>query len=211
MSCTIITCLYGDEAYDRFVPRWEQAISNLETKPAEVIIASDHVPAIVGTTVVLDERCDWSHPQPFYLNLAAQHATSTWIWPCDIDDILLPDALNGLSKVRGDVWQTGYLISDGDLAYLPPRLPAGEILALDHNVLCGSSAIRKSAFDAVGGYSDVAYQDWSLWRKLAAGSFTFAASGRPHFRYMRHGRTRTDREFQIENHARHVAEMMAAG
>lgn len=196
-DCTVISCLYG-ETHLRFLDDWMNGVRALNPMPAAVIVTTES-----------DRDCSWSYPQPFYLQAAFDLAETTWVWVHDIDDVAFPDALEGLEDVTADVWQFGYVRSDGE-EYIPPKLTAAEVLAAARNPFVAGSCIRTEKLRKVGGFPDVALQDWALWRALARADATFCSSTRPHFRYRRHPDTRGVRELTAGRRADHLAEMMEA-
>jgi len=204
-NVTVISCLYG-RTHDRFLPEWLAAVRQLDPAPAEVIIATDHYRHLTdGVFEVFRRRNDGSrYPQAFYLNQALEHVETEWIWQLDIDDVAFPDALDGIETVTADVFQMGYERSDG-LVYLPP-IVSPEYLA-GRNVYVAGSCIRTDTLRSVGGFPDLAFQDWGLWRELARTGATFAASDRPRFHYRRHGATRGERELTIADRVAHTREM----
>lgn len=205
---SVISCIYGT-SHDQFIPRWSEAIRKLNPMPREVIVASDRRRAITWATVVTQPSDEvWFYPQPFYLQQALNHVTSEWVWIHDIDDVAFDDALAGVSRCEADVFQFGYHRSDGEV-YMPPQLTAGEVLEAERNPFVAGSCIRTEKLREVGGFPDVALQDWALWRRLAHADATFATSDWPRFRYMRHSATRGERELTARDRGRHVAEMMA--
>lgn len=207
MTVTVVTCGYGPR-YASFFKPWWQAVQMLDPQPDAVIASVDGFVRASGPTVI-QAPCEWRHPQAFYLNAAIRHAETDWVVIADLDDLLMPDALDGLEDVEADVWQMGFHRSDGEI-YVVPQLTADEYLASSRNVFVGSSAIRREAFLAVGGFPDVALQDWALWRRLARAGATFQSSGRTHFHFMRHPQTRGSLELTLDVRAGHVAEMMEA-
>ncbi len=202
MTVAVVSCVYG--GYRDFVPRWWEAIQTLNPPPDQVIVASDRLHAQPFSQVV--KPCTWAYPQAFYLNAAVTAADTDWVWVCDIDDYAMPDALQGIDDVDADVWQMGFKRSDGEV-YIPPQLTAAQYLGMETNVFVAGSAFRVDAYRRAGGYRDVAIQDWGLWCVLAAHGATFESSGRAHFHYMRHPRTRTETETTIEQRPKHVAEI----
>ncbi len=194
MSVTVVSCCYGS-LFQSFRPRWEAAVEKLDPAPDAVYVADDrhHV-------------SNWKHPQAFHLARAFYRVETDWAVICDIDDLVFTDALAGLDEVAADVWQLGFVSSDGE-SYVPPTLTNGAYLALDSNPYVGSSAIRVAAYNAVGGFPDVALQDWALWRNLARNGATFQSSGRTHFRYMRHPYARGEIETNLEARPDHLKEM----
>jgi hypothetical protein len=184
---TVVSCVYGP-TFSRFAPRWSEYTTKMAPRPAAVVVASDR-PHLVGGARVVVLDCPWKHPQAWYLNQAVAAAGTEWVWVVDIDDCVRPDGLAGIEDVKSDVWQTGYRTSDG-VTYIPD---VGAVEA-EGNRLVGGSAVRVDAFRRVGGFRDVAYQDWDLWRRLRASGASFSFSGRVGFDYMRHPRARTATE-----------------
>lgn len=191
---TVVSCVYGD-GFEAFIPRWAEAIDRLENPPVDVIIGSG--------------SCEWTHPQAFHLTQALAQATTEWIWVVDIDDLAMPDALNGIEAVNADVWMMGYLRLPDELLYLPPLMSNDQILSSHHNQLVGGSAFRRDAFDEVGGFPDVAFQDWALWRRMARHGMRFQMSDRAHFYYNRHSATRSSVEFTYDLRRAQLAELVA--
>jgi len=204
---TVVACVYGDRGYQSFVPRWFKAIGNLENPPAQVIIGADRF-TYEASTEVVSENLHWTYPQAYYLQDAITNASTEWIWICDIDDLAMPNALNGIEDVTEDVWQMGYLRHPDELLYIPPQLSPGEVLASEKNPFVAGSAFRRDAFEEVGGFPDVALQDWALWRRMAHHGMRFKSSGRAHFHYNRHLATRGHTELTLARRQQHIAEMM---
>lgn len=193
---TVVSCLYGD-THDEFEERWWDAVAALRPSPRQVVVATD---------CVMD---GWTHPQARHLNAAVEQVETEWVWFLDIDDVAFPDALAGLDEVAAEVWQLGYLRSDGE-EYIPPQLTAEEVLAAERNPFVAGSCVRTEAFRRVGGFRDIALQDWGLWRALAAEGATFQSSGRAHFHYVRHPNTRGAVELDIRSRPAHMREMEMA-
>ena len=204
MTVTVVSCLYG-EGYDRFVPAWLASVRALNRQPDEIIIGSDIDRRLDGVRFV-SAPCSWRYPQAFHLQQAFEAASPGWVWHLDIDDVALPDALDGLEDVAADVWQMGYLRADG-LRYTPPHLTAAEYLAQQGNPFVGTSAVRTEAFARCGGYPDIAFEDWGLWRSMARTGATFESSGRIHFRYAQGSYTRSSAELKAADRACHLQEM----
>lgn len=211
VDVTVISCLYGDRGYDRHISEWQHSLRQLTTRPAEILVMADrHYDIPCAQVLVLAAGAPrWQHPQAQLLDHAARLALTEWVWVLDIDDCALPDALDGIDDVTEDVWQMGYHRSDG-VTHLPPELTGSEYLALDGNPFTGASAFRTSSFKRAGGFPDAAFQDWGLWRRLAASGATFRSSGRPHYEYRLSGHTRSAVELLPERRERHMEEMLSA-
>lgn len=204
MSVTLVSCVYGG-TFHRFAPRWLEYVRKLNPKPDEIIVAGDAFIPIPTPGVFTYVDCDWKHPQAFYLNHAISKAKTDWVWILDIDDCAMPDALAGLDDVKADVWQMGYVRSDGEV-----YVPGETALVASGNALVAGSAIRTESFRRVGGFRDVAFQDWDLWSRLRENEASFAFSGRTHFHYMRHQYTRSATELTPDRREEYVAEMRHA-
>ncbi len=194
MSVSVVTTCFGD--YNVFLPVWIGSIYGLSRTPDEVIVASDRDLGVPGARVIVAHNT-WKHAPAFFINEAVKAAETDWVWVMGVDDLAFPDALDGLEDVEDDVWQMGYKTNVGT-TYIPPQLSAVEFLAAKENPFVGASAFRTQAFKEVGGYPDVAYEDWGLWRRLAITLCTFKSSGRAHFIYVTHPQARS----QVQLHER---------
>jgi hypothetical protein len=196
-TVTIVSCAWGE--HRRFVDRWAAAVRNLTRQPDDVIIAWN------GAGL-------WKHRQAGLLDAAIRSAGTEWVWVLDIDDEALPTGLDGIDELgpEVDVWLTGYTTSEGR-TYVPPRMTNAMYLAHPGNPYTGASAFRRQSYLNVGGFADVAFQDWSLWRRMAQEGCRFMPSGRPHFIYHSHDGTRRATELTPGMRAAHVREMEDAG
>ena len=194
VNVTVISCIYGD-SHDRFVADWEWGIARLDPKPETVIVSTDR-PRKIRRARVFVGACTWEHPQAYHLQNALNRVETEWVWIHDIDDIAHPDALAGIDDVEADVWQLGFDRSDG-LRYLPPQLDARDVLEWERNPFVAGSCVRTAALRYVGGFPDLALQDWALWRSLALLGAKFKSSDRTHFAYRRHAATRGNLELTL--------------
>lgn len=210
VSVTVISCLYGD-THDRFVPDWTLGVESLRPFPGGMtIVATDRRRDVLGAHVVEShEWGDWKHPQAYYLQQALELADTEWVWIHDIDDVARPDALKGIRRVDADVWQFGYERSDGEV-YIPPQLHAGQVLDSERNPFVAGSCVRTAKLREVGGFPDVALQDWALWRRLALAGALFQSSDRVHFDYRRHDEARGERELTAPFRKNDMKEMLDA-
>lgn len=207
MSVTVVSCIYGD-GYGRFVSEWDHAIGNLDPRPDDVLVLADRHYPFSNAQLLIATNPGWRHPQAFYQQVAVDQALTDWVWIVDIDDRAMSDGLRGLDEVVADVWQLGYERSDG-VVHIPPRLTNDQYLEAKGNPYVAGSMIRREAVEAVGGFDDIALQDWGLWRKLARAGATFEPSDRTHFHYVRHPATRGETELTLDARVSHLAEMFA--
>lgn len=206
IDCTVISCLYG-ESHDRFVADWADGVGRLSPAPAAVIVGTDRRHRTIHGAQIRVGDCHWNYPQAFYLQTALDFVETEWVWIHDIDDVALPNALDGIDKVTADVWQLGYQRSDGEV-YTPPQLAAEEVLTADRNLFVAGSCVRTSKLREVGGFPDCALQDWALWRRLALANATFESSDRIHFNYRRHEDARGEAELTLDRRDGDVREML---
>jgi hypothetical protein len=184
LDVTVISCLYG-QTHDRFLYEWISAVDHLDPAPARIILTASR-DRFVPPAHVYCYRNSWTYPQAFFLNKAAEQVDTEWFWIVDIDDLAMPDALEGIDDHDADVVQVGFLRSDGEI-HLPSREgPTNQYVA--------GSIIRTDAFRAVGGFRDVEHQDSDLWERLLDAGAAFTPADRPRFHYRRHPNTRTARE-----------------
>ncbi len=200
---TIVTALYGTNGHSEFLPRWLDAVRAVDPAPRRLIISSDRSLYIDGVTCLNTESA-WKHPQAWYYQQAVDQADTEWVWTLDVDDAALPDSLAGIDAVEADVWQMGYV--NGRNTYIVPDLTNDEYLAKTGNCYVGSSAFRTEAFHHVGGFDDLGYQDWGLWRKMCKAGLVFQSSGRANLEYLE-PHMRTVREFNTANRVAYLAEM----
>lgn len=207
VDVTVISCIYGD-THDRFVDAWIAGLTHLDPLASGFWIVATDAPRGHPAFYTMPP-CEWKHSQAYYLQQALALVDTEWVWIHDIDDIAWSDALQGIDEVAADVWQLGYNRSDGEV-YFPPQLTADEVLNSDRNEFVAGSCIRTSKLLEVGGFPDVALQDWALWRRLALAGATFQASDRIHFNYRRHQDARGERELTIDRRDADVREMLDA-
>jgi hypothetical protein len=207
VDVTVISCLYG-ETHDEFVEDWSEGIKALKPFPSGItIVACDRPRRVLGGRVVMP--CDWKHPHPYYLQQALELVDTEWVWIHDIDDVARSNALRGIHRVDADVWQLGFYRSDGE-TYVPPQLDAADVLQAEKNPFVGTSCIRTRTLREVGGFPDVALQDWALWRRLALAGATFQSSSRVHFDYRLHEKSRSVMDATANRRAEDLREMLDA-
>ena len=113
---------------------------------------------------------------------------------------------DGIEDVESDAWILGYHRQNGEY-YTAPQLTASEYLEQPGNPFPACSAIRRDSYLRAGGFPDVAFQDYGLWRRMAHVGMTFQASTRAHYRYSLHSGARSNVELLDDRRAAHMAEM----
>jgi hypothetical protein len=182
VDVTIITAVYGDK-YDHFIEGWLESIENLELKPKQVLIGTDRFRNVNLKQVVRKtENVKWK--SPFFWNQCAKKTKTKWIWICDIDDRLKPNALNNLEQQDCDIWQVGYQVQGSNETYVPPNLINESIYSEPYCYFCCASPIQKSWWEKCN-YPEVALADWAMWRKSARLGARFGYANQPLYDYRR--------------------------
>lgn len=194
-SVAVMAVLYGD-GYDQFVDDWYDSLLALDRQPDEIVLhRGEQWPG---------ER----YPQARLQNEAVEQVQADWVWPLNVDDVALPDALTGIDTVAEDVWLMGYRTEDGT-EYVPSALDNDEYLDLRTNPYPGMSAFRRGTFEWVGGYPLIAHEDWGLWRRVAAAGGAFRSSCRVHSTYRHHPAQRSQTELLTGDSKEMLREVMA--
>lgn len=181
VDVTIMAWIYG-EYYDQFLPRWVEAIKNLNTKPKRVIVISDRPRKIdIAEVVIIRPDPKWNTPNPHYANWVANNTNTKWLLLADIDDMVKPDILDGLENVDADVYLMGLDIN-GVETYLPPHLTNEQIYTLPNCYFAFGSPIKRE-WALKFPFHDTPYGDWIFWREIARAGAKFAWSGRVGYWY----------------------------
>jgi hypothetical protein len=181
VDVTIMAWIYG-EYYDQFLPRWIEAIKNLNTKPKRVIVISDRPRKIdIAEVVIIKPDPKWNTPNPYYANWVANNTDTEWLLLADIDDMVKPDILDGLENVDADVYLMGLDIN-GVETYLPPYLTNEQIYSLPNCYFAFGSPIKRE-WALKFPFHDTPYGDWIFWREIARAGARFAWSGRVGYWY----------------------------
>jgi glycosyltransferase involved in cell wall biosynthesis len=175
MSVTVATIIYGN-GYEHYLSGWIDA--SIAAQPDAIIVSTDQDRCDAQNVIctVSQPPSDWRFAGSWFLNKAFERATTDWVWVVGVDDRIRPQALQALiGREHCDVVQVGYRRSDG-FTYRPPPIKNRQILALKNNALFACSPIKRDAWLRVGGFPDVAFEDWAMWRKLARADCTFGYS-----------------------------------
>jgi glycosyltransferase involved in cell wall biosynthesis len=127
-----------------------------------------------GTTVVTTAN----HGLPAARNHAARHASGEFYCALDADDKLAPTwfekAVGVLDSQPNVMFVSHWLETFGDerWTWTPEQCDLPALLA--RNTVNGAALVRRSAFDAVGGYSEdmrEGCEDWDFWLRLVEAGF----------------------------------------
>lgn len=163
-SVAVLGLVWG-EKYRAHLPEWFAAIDALEIKPDQVIVATlpNEVHFLNGYPC---EVAVCEHPtNERMVNAAAALAKTTWLSPCAMDDRYRPEAFNDLPDMTDDVGvvSVGVITTSG--LQVDAR-PGQNMLDGNPNGVLGTSFIRRSLWEQIGGYDDrFIISDWALWIK----------------------------------------------
>lgn len=176
-SVAVYTIVWG-EKFRAHLPDWFAAVDALEVKPDQIIVAT--LPDEVGfLEAYLCEIAVCEYPTVERMaNAAAKKAKTTWLSPCAMDDRYRPEAFNDLPNMADDVGvvSVGVITTNGERIDARP----GQNM-LDGNPLgvLGTSYIRRSLWEQLGGYDDrFMISDWAFWIKAAMAGANFFMSSR---------------------------------
>ena len=182
VTIAVVTACVGKN-YHFFSSDWIQAVLKLERKPDEIIIATDLI------TYDFDAGLIRYVPAPkesksghwaFAVNEAIAASTADWICKIDVDDTILPHALNEVDSCEADVYCFGIEI-DGNPRYANPE----NILEQDNPQIFSNSAYRRWVWEK-NSYQDMYCEDALFWYSAAHEGATFAVSQRVDYIYGRH-------------------------
>lgn len=197
MTVAVVTSATGVD-YHHFLPEWAGCVAALTRTPDEVVIATDGPPDVIVATVerlipgvrwVPVERIADTH-YAHLVNAAIATTSAEWIAKVDVDDRLLPGALDGLEGCTADVYGFGYRINGGDV-YAQP-VTAADILRRGDNPLSSCSPFRRWLWKR-HPFRDMTFDDWAFWLEAAAAGATFAASPAIDYEYRQHPNQATRR------------------
>lgn len=189
VSIGIVTTVYG-EPYYGFLDRWSAAILGLNTQPDWITIVHDGVPIDVQAKItkrldptwILEPRGSVFHPQ-VHINIGIAVTFTDWIVKADVDDLLLPHALDGVRESEADILSFGYRVGDTDH---PSRVVSAEaVLQKSSNAVGSCSPFRRWVWEA-NRFEDRMYDDWAFWIKAAQAGAVFDATGRVDYVYSAH-------------------------
>lgn len=189
MTIGIVSSVFGPKYYG-FVLGWSEALAGLETKPHMITVIHDGIPdqirsaaeEYINLSWVYKNRGDVLHPQ-VHVNDVIGITDTEWIIKADIDDRLLPHALNGIDSNPADIVNFGYRIGDNQFPSRP--VTAERILEKENNPVGSCSPFRKTVWEN-NRFQDLFFDDWAFWIGAARGGAIFDHTGRVDYVYSVH-------------------------
>jgi hypothetical protein len=160
----LFTILYG--TYSHYLPAWIDAVQNLETKPDQVIVATDLDVDVPSWIEIVKPYEINRYPIPAHANAACDALHTEWMWRMDIDDRIRPDALSVI-RDDADVVTTWYENQHGYIHMVPAGdISCEEILNAQCNLIVSASPFRRWLHEQAP-FPDIAHEDWGLWKSFA--------------------------------------------
>ena len=169
MSVTIWTTVFG--GYHRFLGGWLEAAE--AANPDRILVVSDLRLKVSADVVVA--RPSGRFPEASMRNVACQNGDG-WLWQIDVDDRIMPDALQVLKGRTCDIVQVGYVSTAGGRR-LPTMTSNEQYLAQRHNEWMSGSPFTKDIWERAGGFPDIAWSDWGFWRRCCRAGAAVEAGG----------------------------------
>lgn len=158
MSVTITTAAWGDY-WDRYGKKWTSHISNLNTKPLEVIVVSDR-PIKTDFKVIIEKDCNLG----IFRNAGIKSAEGIWIVPSDLDDEPLPNYIDNLDN-NYDVIAYNMIDYKGKNYYSDSNSWENIFSINTKNPLVSCSAVKRNILLKIP-YRKIGWEDWALWLDL---------------------------------------------
>jgi hypothetical protein len=161
--------------YEEYIGEWFEAC--LAAQPDQIVLVSDRIRSVpAGVTLRIVEPSNQKYPIPYYSNKAVEALDTEWCWNMDIDDLIRPGALWEIGVVDADVYVSGMRTSEG-VKHIPRGLDWQKVWGSKANYVPAGSAFKKWLWEKIGGYPDIGFHDWGLWRLMAKEQARFATSG----------------------------------
>jgi glycosyltransferase involved in cell wall biosynthesis len=206
MTTIAVVASCVNEPYHYFINQWKQSIGKLERRPDEVIIATDLVNEVTQSDdciLVPIKNKPKSGNWTVAVNDAIAHSQSDWISKIDIDDLILPHALNEIDSCEADVYCFGIEI-DGQKRLAEPN----GLLEQPDPKIFSNSVYRRWVWEK-NPYQDIFCEDALFWYLAACENAVFAASTKVDYIYGRHSSQITASlnigEALVEVHRRRLA------
>ncbi len=198
-NITLWTTCFGD-GYRSYVKGWFDAVLKMHPRPSHIVYVTDSPDGLILTPAqttelmfsgirllvkIVPEPPTTKYPIPYYNNIAVDACTTEWVWRCDIDDRMEPWGLRHYWNLRScgflddmeiDVVFGGSRNAHGT-QYIPQFTDTSIIALAEFNPGIAGSGFRWRTWSKVGGYPDVAFDDWGLWRLMAKQGAKFYQPG----------------------------------
>ncbi|WP_281888531.1 glycosyltransferase [Paenibacillus sp. YYML68] len=187
--------------YGQYLDETIQSCLNSSFQDFEIIVVNDgsNDPATIQKLHQLnDPKTKVIHQRNQGLaaarNTGIKEAAGTYVFPLDADDRIHPTLLEKgywvLERYPRLGFVTTWLKHFGNESWVWSPPPYNFYSLLHDNNIVGNSLIRRSAWEAVGGYDESmrgGYEDWDFWIKLSEGGWTGYQIQEPLFFYRKHG------------------------
>lgn len=188
--------------YGRFLGEAVASIDGQDLRPDEILICDDgstddsvaHAREIVSgrTDATLMEHRE-ARGLVQTLNELARNASGAVIVPLSADDRMGPRYISSIARA---IFDDGYDFAYTDMrcfgaedwTFVAPTMDVDRLARF--NFIHGSSGVRRSVFDAVGGYSAdferVGFEDYDFWISVVEAGFRGTKASGTHLEWRRH-------------------------
>ena len=192
MTVTVWTTVFG--GYHRFLPGWLEAAE--AANPDRILVVSDLRLKVSADVVVA--RPSGRFPEASMRNVACRNGDG-WLWQIDVDDRIMPDALQVLNGRVCDIVQVGYVSTAGGRR-LPTLTSNEQYLNNRHNEWMSGSPFTRDIFERAGGFPDIAWSDWGFWRRCCRAGAVVEAGGQVCYIYREEPDDSVTGRYQDERH-----------
>lgn len=191
MTVGLVTVAVG-EPYQARLEGWAHAVASLQRPPDQVTIVVDTIhrdlisslDQILGEWQLIYSKRDWTHHPQVLVNDGIAFTETEWICKMDVDDIILPHALDTIDEHHDtDVLMFGIRTDTRDIAFT--GVTAEAILQAQHNLIFSGSPYRKWLWHD-NPYRDMIFEDWAFWIGCARQTRRFAHTGTIDYIYTTH-------------------------
>lgn len=190
MTIGIVTVAVG-ESYQARLPEWSRAVAALNRAPDEICIVVDTIDTdrarevleiLPNASIMISNRKWRYHPQ-ILANDGIARTFTQWICKMDVDDLILPHALDTVGHSPCDVYCFGISYRGMDLYGQSPA--PSQILIRQANLVFSGSPFRRVLW-VKNEYRDMLFEDWAFWVGCARRGAIFQSSGSIDYVYAEH-------------------------
>ena len=176
MSVTVATANWNG-FWGKYGDRWTECVRAMSPAPDRVIVASDE-PIKTDFDVVI---CHTKTLGPMR-NAAIEITDTDWFVPSDLDDIPLPNYVDGL-HCGSDIHAFSYMYGDRTYGFTP-SMWTDAFSPNTGNPIASCSAYKTELAKKVK-YRDIGWEDWAFWLDMKKTGATVHYDPIPRWVYMR--------------------------
>lgn len=182
-SVSVIMPVYN---YARYLKEALDSVMAQSVKPHEIIVvddcSTDNPKEICDLYPVIYIKHDKNRGLAAARNTGIRHATGTYCFSFDADDILRPDAIKEHVKLAAPntIVTCGLMAFGADTYTARPEKATLELL-MKRNCIYSNSLFPKALWEKVGGFDEsetmrLGLEDWEAWIRMAGAGANFVTS-----------------------------------